>query len=35
MGLWLVNWIVDLSGGRLSVERKDGTDRVTLDLVAL
>jgi signal transduction histidine kinase len=33
LGLWLVNWIVDLSGGSLSFRTAEGEECVLLDLV--
>ncbi len=35
LGLWLVNWIVELSGGSLSFQTTDDEERVMLDLVAV
>jgi len=35
LGLWLVNWIVELSGGKLSFQTADDEERITLDLVAV
>jgi PAS domain S-box-containing protein len=32
LGLWLVYWVVELSGGRIEVTRHDGGNRIRVDL---